>query len=750
MLREIVAQTEEQPGSASGNINSPFYRRSGIADAVWRCMSNGEPLVSELPYTSDSGEYRYLRVHMSPSVNEQAGRAGVQGLVEDCTERSIAEKKLNEAHGIASAEARKLRTLIEGIEEGVLFVDSDDAVTEANSWFLERMNLSRELVMGKGLWTMGMEHRFGGQLSAAVSDYRSGKRNESRTFNLTWDEMHVSLRLYPIFNSGTYTGLILNAIDVTDLARSREEAERADRAKGQFLANMSHEIRTPMNAIIGMAELTLNTPLTPVQREYVETIQMSGHALLTLINDILDLSKIEAGKIQLYPTDFNLRDHICGTIQALAHQAHSKGLELVCQIEPSLPEAVVGDQDRIRQIVVNLVGNAIKFTAKGEIVAQLEMASRTEDQVYAHLTVIDTGIGIPFEKQKVVFSAFEQADGSTSRHFGGTGLGLAITSQLVELMGGRIWVESRVGEGSKFHVTMPLGIQHEWAAQPYLALHERLKGLPVLVVDDNATNRRILVELLTQWEMVPSAASGGVEALGLLEKRLQEDSPFSLAILDRMMPEMDGFDLAVRIREQPAWSSLKLLMLTSAGPDVPLEQILQLGIDACLLKPIHPSNLYNTICKVMNLPGFKALPQNAIPKVKIRVSQQKMHILLAEDNAFNQKVAVGMLTQMGHLVSVVGNGQEAIQAYSGDRYDLILMDMEMPYLDGFQATRRIRDMERNSSTRVPIIAMTAYAMKGDRERCLDAGMDGYIPKPVTRYRTCRRHRQRHGEPRGEQ
>ena len=727
----IPAGSVEELSESPDLPASPFFTRAGVNEAVSHCMRTGETIVSEVPYTAGNGDYRYVRIHLSPFVDDRGQIHGVQGLVEDFTERKNAEINLSRAHALASAEAQKLRSLIEGIEEGVVFAGPDDLVTEANTWFLQRMDLTRDQVMGKSLWAIGIDRHFGPEFALVIKDYQLGKRAEAQEFQLHWQDMHVSFRLYPMFSRGSYAGVILNVIDVTELARSRERAQQADRSKGQFLANMSHEIRTPMNAVIGMAELALNTSLTPAQREYLETIEMSAHSLLALINDILDFSKIEAGKLQLHPAPMDLRDHVCSTVQTLAPQAHSKGLELACRIAPAIPDKLIGDQDRIRQIIMNLMGNAVKFTSQGEIVLQMEMESRNEESVYLRMTVCDSGIGIPFEKQKVIFSAFEQADGSTSRHYGGTGLGLAITAQLVELMGGRIWVESIVGKGSTFYVTFPLSIQQELDGTTELAVQAELKGLRVLVVDDNATNRRILEELITQWEMVPVVVAGGQEALAELEHASNRNEPFAVAMIDCMMPVMDGFELAKCIRQSPGLSSLKILMLTSAGPDAGMESIQNLGIDACLLKPIHQSNLYNTLVRVMSNSGRQPFQAAEPTSARIPTTRRPLKILLAEDNAFNQKVAMGMLSHMGHAVTVVTNGHEAVNAFGGDRFDLILMDVQMPYMDGFEATRRIRAMEAlNDGKRLPIIAMTAYAMKGDREKCLDAGMDGYLAKPV--------------------
>jgi PAS domain S-box-containing protein len=725
-LRLIIPSISTRLDSESSDAPGfPFFERSGMRSHILKCMKTGMPLVTELPYTTRAGEYRYIRVHVSPYLNDASQVEGVQGLVEDFTDRKRNEMQLNQAHERASAEAQKLRSLIEGIEEGVLFFDKDDIITEANSWSLEKIGLTKSEAIGKSLSVLNIETLFGPEFTGIFRHYHLGTRTEPWECTLNWNNMHVLVRIYPMFKNDVYNGLILNVIDVTELEQSRERAQQADRSKSQFLANMSHEIRTPMNAIIGMAELALNTTLTQVQREYVETIEMSAHSLLALINDILDFSKIEAGKLQLLPGPFCFRDHVCSVVQTLSLQAHSKGLELACGIAPSIPANLIGDQDRIGQILLNLVGNAIKFTAEGEVLVQVDVESRSEDQVYLRISVSDTGIGIPYEKQKTIFCEFEQADGSTSRQYGGTGLGLAITAQLVELMGGKIWVESSVGRGSKFHVTLPLQVEHT----PDEPIPNRLEGICVLVVDDNATNRRILEEVLTQWDMHPVAVAGGMEALRSLREKRDAGESFDLAIVDCMMPEMNGFQLSAEIRSEPDFASLKILMLTSASPDTSAEALQLLNIDACLLKPIHQSNLYNTILRILHGPKDSHIPEPARQRLPLANTPSK--ILLAEDNAFNQKVALGMLTQMGHSVKVVSNGQEVLNAIENERFDLILMDVQMPHMDGFEATKRIRRLEEHDSgSRTPIIAMTAYAMKGDREKCLQMGMDGYLAKPV--------------------
>jgi two-component system, sensor histidine kinase and response regulator len=658
---------------------------------------------------------------------------------------SLADRRFSvQALELESSEQR-YRQIVEAALDSFIGTDSNGIITDWNAQAETTFGWSRSEAIGQSLYQTIVPNRhrdehqqFIGELLASGEASVMGKRIETTRLHRDGYEFPVELSISVIRAGETHRfGAFLR--DITDrkrfeqeLTAAKEAAEAGSRAKSEFLANMSHEIRTPLNGVMGMTDLALETDLTSEQREYLETVKLSADSLLTVINDILDFSKIEAGKVDLELDDFNLRDSLEATLKTLALRADEKGLELLCEIAPSVPDVVRGDSNRLRQIVVNLVGNAIKFTDQGEVNVHVE-AEDGDDQTL-HFTVSDSGIGIPLEKQKFIFQPFAQADNSTTRKYGGTGLGLTISKRLVGLMDGKMWVESEAGQGTQFHFTAQLKTSEKPIEVGTIAPPEILRDVKVLIVDDNRTNRRILEGMLKRWDMKSTSVGDGEEALVRLSLAQNDGEPYGLVLTDMHMPKMDGFSLIEQIRQRPDLSTATIMMLTSAGHRGDGARCQELGVAAYLLKPIRQSELREAIARVLG-----AREQKGAVPLLTRYSLQDardpatfLRVLVAEDNPVNQLLATRLLEKRGHCVVMTANGREALEALAKDSYDLVLMDLQMPEMDGLEATAALRakEKEKNDGIRQPVIALTAHAMKGDQERCLAAGMDGYLAKPI--------------------
>ncbi len=652
-------------------------------------------------------------------------------MIDALKEKRLVEETLKKTNQYLDSANKEQRRLLSTAATAILSFDSSSIVTGVNEEFCLITGFTTEDIIGKTSSVLGEEMSDGpfslfqlGSKDRLVRHQCSIRTKDGRVLTVL---ENVSVERD---DDGRIIGGIESFIDVTELIEARKLAEQANVAKSSFLANMSHEIRTPMNGIIGMTELALNTDLSSEQREYLEAVKISAESLLRLINDILDFSKIEAGKFELVEMDFSLRDSIAQAMMAVSLQAHSKDLELVYHIPPQMPDVVVGDPGRLNQILINLLGNAIKFTHKGEVSVDVELESESEDEIHLHFAIKDTGIGIPKEKQLKIFNAFEQADGSTTRKYGGTGLGLAVSTQLVQMMGGQIWLESEVGTGSTFHFTTKLGLSQGPLPQRVPVDFSEFRDLPVLIVDDNAMNRFMLKEILAYWGMKPVAVESAIDALITMKNAQEVGQPFSLVLLDYLMPDIDGFELAERINKDHSLSGATMIMLTSAGQRGDARRCMNVGITAYCLKPIKQSELFAVISTALNKSSEGERRPSLVTRHSVREVKRCLSVLLAEDNAINQKLVTRILQKMGHSVTIAENGREALQILEDRCFDIILMDVQMPEMDGFEATKSIREKERIIGGHIPIVAMTAHAMSGDREKCLAVGMDGYVSKPI--------------------
>ena len=675
------------------------------------------------------GEVRWIWARTFSVPSEKAAATRLIGIAQDITERKQAEKM-----------RAFLASIVESSDDSIIGTDLNGRILSWNQGAERLFGYTAEEALSKHITLLFPASHRADYLKSLdkVRHQEHIERFESVRVGKNGIVIDVSVILSPIRDtSGRLQGVSAIYRDITaskradaELLRAKEAAEAASRAKSTFLATMSHEIRTPMNGILGMTELVLDSELNAEQRSNLELVHLSAESLLTVINDILDFSKIEAGKLDFESISFDLRDRLGEIMQTLGFRAHQKGLELIYDVHPDVPAALSGDPGRLRQILVNLVGNAIKFTEQGQILVNVALQSKDSDTVNAHFSVRDTGVGIPAEHHDKIFEPFSQADQSMTRKFGGTGLGLTICSRLVEMMGGRIWVESQPGQGSTFHFTANLGVPTLVSEQARPLHPAMLRDLPVLIVDDNFTNRQVLAGIVTQWGMLPTVVEGGRAALLALQGAKDAGRPFPLVLLDCQMPEIDGFTLAQQIQNHPELVRTTIMMLTSADQLGDATLCRKLGISAYLVKPVRQSELLDLICKSLQ----QAPPQERgvlrTRHVPRRESSGPSRVLVAEDNMVNQTLARRLLEKRGYVVSVVGDGRAALAALANEPFDIVLMDVQMPVMDGFEATTCIREQEQLSGRHIPIIAMTAHAFKGDQERCLAVGMDAYVSKPI--------------------
>ncbi len=683
-----------------------------------------------------NGSYRHLHSNGVPILDMKGELTGFRGADRDITDRIRSEAALRES-------AQRLHLVFDTALDAIISTDEDTLITDWNQQAEALFGWTRDEVLGRPLALVIIPPRFRDDYS---QDQRSIKRTgtaksigqyvERYVQDRDGREIPVELAVSPaqIGNSTTVTAFIRDirarkAVEA-ELHLAKEMAEVDTRAKSEFLANMSHEIRTPMNGIIGMTELLLDTKLTEEQRRYAQTVHASGETLLALINDILDLSKIEAGKLALEMLDFDLRDLLDDFTGMMAVQAHDKGLVLGCVASPEVPYRLRGDPGRLRQILMNLTGNAIKFTAQGEVIIRVNVVSETESDALLRFDVCDTGIGIPPDKLGRLFTKFSQVDSSTSRTYGGTGLGLAISKQLTEAMGGEIGVQSDPGQGSEFWFTanMAKASSSESAAAP---VDVDLHGVRILIVDDTDVNREILMVLLKTWGLRPCEVADGEAALRELTQAKATQDPIAVAILDMDMPVIDGAALARAIKADPNLRDTRLVMCTSLGQAGGGAHGEGFDFISALTKPVRRHELREALKAAVGSGNTAASQMNARPQVVLGKELRHARILVAEDNLTNQMVAVGILKKLGLKADVAANGNEAVKALETIPYDLVLMDVQMPEMDGIEATRQVRDpLSRVLDHQVPVVAMTAHAMGGDREKCLEAGMDDYLTKPV--------------------
>jgi two-component system, sensor histidine kinase and response regulator len=722
---------EEVRGQTPGVLRSGLTRDEVYAE-MWRTIRGGAPWRGELLNRRKDGELYWAALSIFPVRDATGALINFVGVQEDVSERRRTEEALRQSE-------EKYRTILEHIEDGYYEVSLDGRLTLVNEPVARTLGIPFERLIGmhyreftdhadrvrlrQAFAQVLLTHEAIPAFEWKVSATGDRTRHIEASISVVTDAMAV-----PTGFRGIVRDVTQRKQAEEELRRAREAALEAARLKSEFLANMSHEIRTPMNGVIGMTDLLLETALDPEQRDYVETTKSSAEALLGVLNDILDFSKIEANRLTLESLPFSLRHLMTDTVKVLAFRAARKGLDLVLDLPLEVPDALVGDPGRLRQVLTNLIGNSVKFTPAGAITVRARRVEQTDDACMLEFAVEDHGIGIPREKQASVFEAFTQADGSTTRRFGGTGLGLSICARLVGLMGGHIGVESEPGRGSTFHFTAGFGLAPAGSEPAATRAVDELAGRRALVVDDDPTNRRVLTEMLAAWRMPCVEAADAAAAYRMLGEAHERGEPFELALVDVNMPDLDGFGLAERVRDDGRFGGLRVVLLTSAGERGDVSRCRELGVAGYLVKPVGLVDLRETLLQLAG--GSPGAERAVVTRHSLRERRAPLEVLVAEDQPVNRKVAVRLLEKEGHRVHAVEDGREALAALAQQRFDVVLMDVQMPEMDGLEATRAIRERERATGEHLPIVALTAHAMKGDEERCREAGMDDYVTKPL--------------------
>jgi two-component system sensor histidine kinase/response regulator len=754
-LQERLRRFEQMTaGIALGSLFMVYFLTAALQQSVTKPILNLAQIARSIaaaksyavraPVTA-GGELRQLSADFNHMLEEIQGRDKALQEAHDVLELRVTErtrelegevKERRRAEWELQQQTNFLNTLIAADPMAILVCSADERVELANPAFSALFGYTQGEILHKNIRDLifPLELRREGEIRVREITSGQSSHGTSQRRKKSGQLLDLEIHAVPLTIEGRQPGMLVLYQDISErvkaqhnLREAKEAAEAASRAKSEFLANMSHEIRTPMNGILGMTELALDTDLGPEQREYLDMVKSSAESLLEIINDILDFSKIEAGHMELETLPFSVLDCIESALEPLAFRAHQKGLELNWGLLGEIPDVLLGDAMRLRQILINLTGNAIKFTREGHVTVSAEGLPPVNEAIPVRVTVSDTGIGIPKEKHQQVFGAFSQADSSTTREFGGTGLGLSISAKLIQLMGGTIELQSEPGKGTTFTVTIPFALGNAEAIASRKTADTRFISMKVLVVDDNQINRKLLQYLLPQWGMEPICAESGSEALGLFQKSREQGDPFPLVLLDQNMPFMDGYEVAEKLRAMSTREQPTIIILSSTPTAADQNRAKKLGIERRLLKPLRRGTLLEAIREGLCLP---ASPASTPIFSKEASGKQGLRLLLVEDNAVNQRLAIRLLEKMGHSVTLAVNGREAVAMFSRETFDLLLMDIQMPVMSGVEATQQIRKQEQRTGGHIPIIAMTANAMAGDAEKYLAAGMDGYVSKPV--------------------